>query len=151
MREIKFRAWDKKQKRWANLQLSEMEFTRDGLLRVGETIEYGTHAEFNDFELMQFTGLLDKSGVEIYEGDVVKFEDDFTEIVDPELGGPTYTEYQLATVAFDCGGFGIVVRNSSDYLNEGFVTFDYVNRYIGDTPIEVIGNIHENPELLEGK
>lgn len=137
MRTIKFRVWDIERKKY----LSDVSFADSRI-----------PSNWQQFYIpQQFTGLLDKSGVEIYEGDVVKFEDDFTEIIDPELGGPTYTEYQLATVAFDCGGFGIVVRDSSDYLNEGFVTFDYVNRYIGDTPIEVIGNIHENPELLEGK
>lgn len=140
MREIKFRAWDKKQKRWANLQLSEMEFTRDGLLRVGETIEYGTHAEFNDFELMQYTGLKDKNGKEIYEGDIVRYKE-FERFRDSESVHVSVVEYYCEPN--NRVGFAPMVWHTK--VEDG-----YYNSELED--YEVIGNIYEHEHLLtEGR
>ncbi|RZK79784.1 MAG: hypothetical protein EOO85_02720 [Pedobacter sp.] len=77
---------------------------------------------FSNYELMQFTGLKDKNGKEIYEGDILLHK----------------------------GAKGVVVFNSE--LSMFMVSFKLlVSTYSFDSihgSVEVIGNIHENPELL---
>ena len=75
---------------------------------------------------MQYTGLKDKNGKEIYEGDVVK----------ADIDGATYITY------WEEKEIGFRFRQSND-LNEPYLT---VGLPIDD--IEIIGNIYENPELL---
>ena len=77
---------------------------------------------------MQFTGLHDKNGKEIYEGDIVRcFLDGFDEV---------------SEVFFDEGAFSIYAKNNSP---------DYKPCLFEVCETEVIGNIFENPELLEAK
>lgn len=81
-----------------------------------------------DYKVMQCTGLKDKNGRLIYEGDIVKTEDNF-----------------IYKCVFQMNyGYGI---NSPCFMltNE----FGHAQSFVHD--IEVIGNIHENPELLEDK
>lgn len=75
----------------------------------------------NEVELMQYTGLKDKNGVEIYEGDIVRHA----------------TDEGVYKIIFEDGGF--YVKNLFEY------DFQTINEY----PLEVIGNIYENPELLK--
>ena len=87
----------------------------------------------SDFIILQCTGLKDKNGKLIYEGDVVKFNFDTDEII--------------AVVSWDDneGQVGYYL-NTTDYFKDKYVTdYDfYKNDY------EVLGNIYENKELLEG-
>jgi uncharacterized phage protein (TIGR01671 family) len=83
-----------------------------------------------DYELMQFTGLLDKNGKEIYEGDIVKLGTIETE----EEDRTTFTE----RILFDKGQF-----RTTHY---GFPVHSWACN--DKCFIEVIGNIYENPELL---
>jgi hypothetical protein len=115
MREIKFRAWDNVQRKMinvVNLNLIDGDVWCNGKL---------------DVELMQFTGLLDKNGVEIYEGDILDFEElEWGGKFTPEVVPPIQT---LITDGFPlCGS----VRDVAEWRT-------------------VIGNIHQNPELLEAK
>lgn len=116
MRQIKFRAWAKGKK---------------AMLQVGD--QYGTTHDLDccnyciqgqDIELMQYTGLKDKNGVEIFEGDVVN-------IIEGELK-------IIGEICFQDGVFGHHEENR----------YTPFNRLI-NSKLEIIGNVHQNPELLE--
>lgn len=119
MRELKFRAWDKVK----NKMLFDADPFALHVSGSNEPLLAETHKNENCiFE--QYTGLKDKNGKEIYEGDIVK-------------GGRLY------------GKNWQVVK----YQNYGFYPF-IVTDFDGDSmvrsvDIAVVGNIHENPELLE--
>jgi uncharacterized phage protein (TIGR01671 family) len=113
-REIKFRAWD-----------GEL---MTGSLTLQEIVTDDT--DFRQFwfdfkAVMQFTGLHDKNGREIYEGDIVSWRRD----------DETYTHSIRWSEAFACFDFPMTVVQQMPQFYE----------------LEVVGNIYENPELLEGK
>ena len=91
--------------------------------------------EENEYIVEQCTGLKDKNGKLIYEGDIVRiFYDHFN---------GTFTEKEvIGPVTWECGTW--VVNNS--LLNHAP---EYDDMILESSAVEVIGNIHENPELLE--
>jgi uncharacterized phage protein (TIGR01671 family) len=131
MRKLKFRCWNKKENKMIIPDLYNCEYyIAEGELIIGETIEYGTHEDFNIFEIMQFMGLLDKNRKEVYEGDFV--------IVPEGYGGDyRYNEY-VGVITYDAPEFYIIPRGNTHYGQD----FSWKE-------IEVIGNIYENPELLK--
>lgn len=82
-------------------------------------------------EPMQSTGLVDWEGVEIYEGDIVKIPDDY-EVFGKNAG-------KTCKVIFDSGCFRLKTLHGR---GRGF-------RFEDDSTVTIIGNIYENPELLE--
>ena len=96
----------------------------------------GIEVDYNT--LGQFTGLTDKNGKKIFEGDIVLFEDECA-------GNYEYhdcTEKRCGVIDYDCGQFFLTNRIAVEM--EDLI---YDNELDG----EVIGNIHDNPELLEVK
>ena len=131
MRDIKFRCWDTENKQMLKVQELDFEDTFYGGRLSIRTDQYNDYFDIEDMILMQYTGLKDKNGKEIYEGDIVKFrfKEDREEF--PDLIG--YIEYQSTFAAF---------RIMS---NQGSFKIDITEIKF----IEVIGNIYDNKNLLE--
>lgn len=130
MRVPKFRAWVKDEKRMTDVH--EMTFIDGEVYLISDITGFYAYEEF---KLMQSTGLKDKNDKEIYEGDVVKF---------PEFNGDIY----ITPVVWDksCACFGL------SFSGKYPISFDYLEEFYTELKdIEVVGNIYENPELLGGK
>jgi len=121
---LKLRAWDKETQLLINVLV--IDWLNELVDLEGGRID----RQFDEVELMQSTGLKDKNGVEIFEGDIIKNSN----------GSTGYVIYLQQEAGF------VGVLKKSDYRlghrNTG-------ESYAEATNHEVIGNIYENPELLE--
>jgi uncharacterized phage protein (TIGR01671 family) len=120
-REIKFRAWNKKENRFlnsANLMISS-----DGLVWWQFGLGEPRLLEQDDLVLMQYTGLKDKNGKEIYEGCILR------------------TSWgEIGVVIFDNTGFTLFRKNPQRYV-------DHDSEFFEDC--EILGDIFQNPELIK--
>ena len=129
-REIKFRVW--------NIEENEYKELR-GCPTCGS--EYYNIGD-KDFAPEQYTGLKDKNGVEIYEGDIVRCTDTtFEYFPHPDDGGEIFVIKWWA----EMGGFWLWHVDTKRWSEIDVNPFSYLDA----SDIEVIGNIQENPELLE--
>lgn len=135
MKELEFRVWSDYWKKYA----TEAELYMDGLGdAVFETEDGIPHHENTDLIIELFTGLRDKNGKKIWVGDVVKVEDDkYTNDHDKFLG------YNATVIKSILKPGAFVVKN---WWGERVLNWD-----IKLSRVEVIGNVHLNPELLEEK
>lgn len=122
MREIKFRAWNKIVKQ---ILYNVYPIDQEG------TCNFGSGTIIN-CEVMQYTGLKDKNGKEIYEGDIVSIKSQY------ETDEPIDTK---ARVEFFDGAFILDFHA----MRLTWAVLEYKN---SNWLIEIIGNIYENPELL---
>ena len=131
MREIKFRAWDK--------GLKEYIYNVESI-GVYASIEYDDY-DFSDilieerFEVEQYTGLKDKNNKEIYDGDIVE------SFVHPEIPIHYVVQWSDKFNGWFCKNLN---NPESDYKTVDIQLWVYIK----NNQFEVIGNIHENPELL---
>lgn len=132
MRTIKFRARNKKGKQWlgVNLQMSVV----DGLLwwQYGYECEILSKEERENIELLQYIEREDKNKKELYEGDIVKWINNYGE---ENIGWIRYSKA--------IAGFNVVLIKGS---YQAFYTGSKQN--FGWSDLEIIGNVYENPELL---
>lgn len=139
MREIKFRAWDKSEERmvYSGTKQNDYPFVWQIHNTGIEIVEHdGTNWNtIKDLVFMQYTGLKDKNGKEIYEGDIVEAKDPY--------------KYNSKEIFYTCEvvfteGAAFMLKHT--YENWGTVGIRYFG--LRDMELEVIGNIYENPELL---
>lgn len=119
MRDIKFRAWDRINKKYLDIELLSIN-SKGNIVCVIDNNE--NHYSLEQVELMQYTGLKDKNGKMIFEGDIVR---------DTVYGWTETVE--------------IKVQSDGCWLFSGY--HSYISE---EKQLEVIGNIYENKELLEG-
>ena len=139
---FKFRAWNKENKKYIYGVEKGLEFySTAGNLRVMTLAEI---AESSRYDLEQCTGLKDKNGKLIYEGDIV-------EVTSPENWN-IFDEYSNSEIL----GKGVVVTKpgcafikKNDIDGEEKEYYFVLYSVVEDADVEVVGNIHENPELLE--
>ena len=150
MRTIKFRAWDKDKKcfipteKWA---VVSTDFNAFGImLEDWENYKQGEYFYSNSQELMQFTGLHDKNGREIYENDIVKWG--HTEGYGSEMWHRAAVVEMYPALQFRILHYidtQTMERKEGDNYVFKFGRFMYAQT---DKYLEVIGNVHENPDLL---
>lgn len=122
-----FRVWDRKNKIFIHdfHLLSEAE---DGFVFFDKeyTVE---HNDNNNYILMQSTGLVDKNGKEIFEGDIIKITKEFEDLIDE-----VFYDKELCSIRLK--GYSNDYCDFADWIREGF-------------EFKVIGNIYENKKLLK--
>lgn len=119
MREIKFRAWD-------NVDYMSTPFTL-------QEVQYGRIQFTSDTKIMQYTGMKDKNGKEIYEGDIMKLPLYGIVIV---VWNEDVSSFQYAYNAIGKGS------SIGGRMTNNLYGFESTKKY------EIIGNIYQHPELL---
>lgn len=139
--DLKFRAYIKTIK-WM-LPVEQINFNIE-TVEVDLTSGYGDYAEyeFDEVELMQYTGLKDKNGNKIYEGDIVSSK---CAIEQPE---GLLTHEQVGEILTDKGMTCFNGKTKRTYKNQSNI-YDSRAIFLSSDIYEVIGNIYENPEMLD--
>ena len=123
MRIPKFRAWVKDEKRMLPVGDLDLDYK---LTYLDEGNGYRCERDFDEIELMQFTGIKDKNGKEIFEGDIIKFSID---------NGFCYGVDEIGSVSYRLGAFHVDVFPLIDLIVDG--------------EVEVIGNVYETQGLQD--
>lgn len=146
----RFRAWDKTENKMWNVETIYIE---DEWVKVNDGSIYGITKDLvRDYVLMQSTGLKDKNGVEIYEGDIIEFEDEsFCYPFDDEAIVETINRAQVIIDKVK----GIFLENF--IVKDSMIAKEY--KYYYDLPTSektiffkecsVVGNVFEDENLLE--
>ena len=126
MKELKIKAWLKKEKKMVSI--IGIDFNYEYIRYIEDDNLFNSDykvAEFKDIELLQFTGLKDNGGQELYEADVIKFNDGIDDI------------YGLISYDDEDGTYRVSYENITEHLSDREGDF------------EIVGNIFENPDLHE--
>lgn len=124
MRELKFRVWDKTSEAWLNDKISIA--LSGAILFEWEPVNKALMWLEKELIFMQYTGLKDKNGKEIYEGDILEYPDSYVWTNEASIAEVIYWKsMRLEGVWIDC-----------------YIDYDSFKN------CEIIGNIHENHNLL---
>lgn len=150
MYEIKFRAWDKTHK--------EMSYITDLYWFEEAGVHDGSgNGHYTNYELMPFSGIHDKNGKEIYEGDIVLTQERYDRPYSKNRKSKRHTgvvEYKIRGGSGFCNSESGKWDKHKEYGAEWVVEVKDYGKFVhgnwGDFyDCEVIGNIYENPELLD--
>lgn len=132
MSKAKFKIWDKTRNKWLFSNCGQFLLTQDGnvMFHMDGDNPLEPIIDQIEYEVLMYTGLKDKNGKEIYEGDIVKYTSELENgIFEVKYG--------------NCRFYGLWIE--ANFMG---ITTDLF--YLGcSNELEVIGNIYENPELLE--
>jgi uncharacterized phage protein (TIGR01671 family) len=136
MREIKFRAWDKNGKKYFS-ECCWLSFCPNGIrfMWIDNETDNMMVTDLKDYELMQYTGLKDKNGKEIWEGDICRVTEEYHK-----------DKPWVAEVAYVQSGFCFVNRKCCSHCAKLDACICTLDELIAD--VEIIGNIYENKELI---
>lgn len=126
---LKFRAWHKSKEIMS--EVNRIDFWSEEI----EAIDFD-ESYLEDVNLMQATGIKDKNGIEIFEGDIVK------RYKNPIIKAEQ--EYEIETVMQRDASFVLVQK-----VGENVKTMSFGTQFSRSDLLEVIGNIYETPEELE--
>lgn len=144
MIEIEFRAWDKTDKVMCEvifIKFSKAQYTNICYRKVlnGKVVDANSLLDKNmsgTCVLMQYTGLKDKNGKKIFEGDILS-------------AGATILKVEYSETETGFTAYG--VRGNINTYCRCFSLFHLCNGYNQGREVEIIGNIYENPELIKGE
>lgn len=122
MRELKFRAWNKFHKKWILDVLIESSDNNNFTLATFHNLNETIKDEEETVHIMQYTGLKDKNGKEIYEGDIIEYNNLFDEEIRKQI-----------------------IKNMTEWLIEYGYEYEEMCSYRN---IIVLGNIYENGDLI---
>ena len=133
-RELRFRAWHKINKTMGDVASLTREWQTEYTLIKYEGKDLVTAYKTNELEIIQYTGLKDKNGKKIYEGDILEID-----------GGGSETS--KGEVSFKDGCFIF----KADWINVYKGNYPELKAYTDKSfcEVEIIGNIYQNPDLLK--
>lgn len=152
-KDIKFRIWNKMDRKfytYNKLDTTKWLIDMDGNLGYMDLTDFswGGLIPKGFYQINQYTGLKDKNGKEIYEGDIVK--QTFHKIIGHGDNEENFEGYHIGQVVLVSSGVCIKKPLMYEVEIDQLVKLDGYKNVAGYRS-EVIGNIYENPELLEGK
>ena len=145
MREIKFRAWDKINKKMAEVYVLSLSIIQGHIICEDNKLFSG--CDYTSVEIMQYTGLNDKNGKEVYEGDIIFNPNSFGCVCGNGIYTDEYPDKRIIIwnnkdLRFD---FDFLDKNMRGEKCSGYCLCE-TNKEL----FEVIGNICENPDLIKG-
>ena len=155
---VRYRAWDVLAEKMID-EILMISFVRKeiiGKFSDGSTsvpLKFEDERNGEDVILMQSTGLKDKNSQEIFEGDILKFNDEWNEYchegyVDGSVEGVNYVEVVKGEACFEFGKTRYPESSLFIYMEDEHLSFAELVKD-KDFGFEIVGNVYENRELLE--
>lgn len=154
MREIKYKVFDVITLTMYN-HVNQINFGLECVLAQPDensTVDEEVELDFERYMLLQFTGLFDKNGKEIYEGDILRSEEEHALGDNRNYHVVTWIRERAAFYMIDVDVYKVYINEKNTLENDPDYDwlFEQANLYDFsiDVGLDLVGNIHENPELI---